>query len=259
MTLLDLDQGPIDYVWAVPAQPGRPTLVFLHEGLGSISLWRDFPAEVGRSTGCGVLVYSRYGYGKSGPCPLPRPLDYMHREALDVLPALLAALDIGPHILVGHSDGASIALIHAGSGPRPGLMGIAVMAPHVFVEPVSIASIAEARRAWDRGELRDRLARHHGANVDAAFLGWNDAWLDPKFLDWNIEAFLPTIAVPVLALQGADDEYGTAAQVETIARVTGGPLVLIPDCGHSPHRDQPEATRAALSSFINQLAATLPN
>jgi pimeloyl-ACP methyl ester carboxylesterase len=174
-----------------------------------------------------------------------------------VLPAILAALDIGPHILVGHSDGASIALIHAGSAPRPGLLGIAVMAPHVFVEPISITSIAQAREAWENGELRERLARHHGANVEIAFRGWNDAWLDPAFLDWNIEGFLPGITVPVLALQGEGDEYGTAAQVETVARATGGRLVLLPDCGHSPHRDQPQATLTALSSFINQLAARL--
>lgn len=255
MSRLALAQGPIDYVWALPPAAGRPTLVFLHEGLGSISLWRDFPAAVGRATGCGVLVYSRYGYGNSGPCPLPRPLDYMHAEALDVLPAVLAHLEVGAHILVGHSDGASIALIHAGTGPRPGLLGIAVMAPHVFVEAISVAAIAEARDAWDSGALRERLARHHGANVDIAFRGWNDAWLDPKFLDWNIENVLPGIAVPVLALQGEGDEYGTAAQVETVARVTSGQLVLLPDCGHSPHRDQPQATLTALSSFINQLAA----
>lgn len=257
MSALALAQGPIDYLWAVPPREGRPTLVFLHEGLGSISLWRDFPAAVGQATDCGVLVYSRYGYGNSAPCPLPRPLDYMHREAQEVLPAIIEALGVGPHILIGHSDGASIALIHAGSGPRPGLLGLAAMAPHVFVEQISVTSIAQAREAWENGELRERLARHHGANVDVAFRGWNDAWLDPKFLDWNIESFLPGITVPVLALQGEDDEYGTAAQVETVARATGGQLVLLPDCGHSPHRDQPQTTLTALSSFINQLAARL--
>ncbi len=257
MTALALAQGPIDYVWAVPPVAGRPTLVFLHEGLGSISMWRDFPAMVGRATDCGVLVYSRYGYGNSAPCALPRPLDYMHREALDVLPAILAGLDVGPHVLVGHSDGGSIALIHAGAAPRPGLVGVAVMAPHVFVEQIGAAAILRAREAWERGELRERLARHHGANVDVAFRGWNDAWLDPKFLEWNIEEYLPGIAVPVLALQGEGDEYGTAAQVQAVAGATGGRLVLLPECGHSPHRDQPQATLTALSSFINQLAATL--
>lgn len=257
MSTLALDAGPIDYVWAMPPQGGRPTLVFLHEGLGSISLWRDFPALLGRATGCGVLVYSRYGYGNSAPCPLPRPLDYMHREAQDILPAVLGGLGVGPHVLVGHSDGASIALIHAGSAPRPGLLGIAAMAPHVFVEEISVTAIAQAREAWERGELRERLARHHGTNVEVAFRGWNDAWLDPKFRDWNIESFLPAIKVPVLALQGEGDEYGTSAQVATVARATGGQLVLLPDCGHSPHRDQPQATLTALSSFINQLAATL--
>ncbi|MGQ3030345.1 MAG: alpha/beta fold hydrolase [Ferrovibrionaceae bacterium] len=257
MSTLALAGGPIDYVWAAPPAAGRPTLVFLHEGLGSISLWRDFPAAVGRATGCGVLVYSRYGYGNSAPCPLPRPLDYMHVEAREVLPELLDRLAIGPHVLVGHSDGASIALIHAGSAPRPGLIGVAVMAPHVFVEEVATGSIAMARVAWETGDLRDRLARHH-ADVDTAFRGWNDAWLDPRFRAWNIEEFLPHITVPVLALQGEGDEYGTAAQVETVARVTGGDLVLLPDCGHSPHRDQPQATLTALSSFINQLPARLP-
>jgi pimeloyl-ACP methyl ester carboxylesterase len=227
-----------------------PTLVFLHEGLGSVALWKDFPARVADATGCPVLVYSRAGYGRSSPANLPRATDYMHVEALTVLPALLDRLKIADPILVGHSDGASIALLHAGSGKRP-VRALVALAPHVFVEDMSIASIAEARRQYETTDLRERLARRH-ADPDAAFRGWNDIWLAPAFRSWNIEACLPGVRCPLLMIQGRDDEYGSATQLDAIERQVGGRVARIElaDCRHSPHRDQPEATLAAIADFV---------
>jgi pimeloyl-ACP methyl ester carboxylesterase len=230
----------------------RPTLVFLHEGLGSVSLWKDFPASVAAATGCPAVVYSRYGYGQSDLLEAPFAVDYMHREALETLPDLLATLAIRRPVLVGHSDGASIALIHAGS--RDDLTGLVALAPHVFVEDISVRSIAEAKVAFETTDLPQKLARHH-ADVRRTFLGWNDIWLHPDFRRWNIEAFLPAIRCPVLAIQGADDEYGTMAQVEAIERRVGGrcEVVKLEACGHSPHRDQPELTLAAIERFVATL------
>ncbi|HEX3136302.1 MAG TPA: alpha/beta hydrolase, partial [Casimicrobiaceae bacterium] len=222
-----------------------PTLVFLHEGLGSVALWKDFPARVAEATGCPVLVYSRAGYGRSSPAVLPRVPNYMHVEALTVLPALLDRLGIADPVLVGHSDGASIALLHAGSGSRP-VRALVALAPHVFVEDMSIASIDEVRRQYETTDLREKLARRH-ADPDAAFRGWNDVWLAPAFRSWNIEACLPGVRCPLLLIQGRDDEYGSAAQLDAIERQVGGKVARIElaDCRHSPHRDQPEATLAA--------------
>jgi pimeloyl-ACP methyl ester carboxylesterase len=240
--------------WAGPPPEEAPTLVFLHEGLGSTSLWRDFPDRLAAETGCGALVYSRAGYGKSDPVPLPRPVRFMHDEAA-VLPKVLAAAGIRDHLLVGHSDGASISLIHAGSAPAPGLRGLILEAPHVFTEPHGLASIAKMTEVYKTTNLRERLARHHGANVDVAFRGWNDVWLDPEFKAWNIEEYLPAIRVPILILQGEDDEYGTWAQVEAIERRSGGPVesIAIPRCGHSPHREQPDITLRAMRGFVKRL------
>jgi pimeloyl-ACP methyl ester carboxylesterase len=240
--------------WAGPPPEEAPTLVFLHEGLGSTSLWRDFPDRLAAETGCGALVYSRAGYGKSDPVPLPRPVHFMHDEAA-VLPKVLAAAGVRDYILVGHSDGASISLIHAGSGPGPGLRGLILEAPHVFTEPHGLASIAKMTEVYRTTNLRERLARHHGANVDVAFRGWNDVWLDPEFKAWNIEEYLPAIRVPILILQGEDDEYGTWAQVEAIERQSGGPVesIAIPRCGHSPHREQPDITLRAMRGFVKRL------
>ncbi len=240
--------------WAGPPPEEAPTLVFLHEGLGSTSLWRDFPDRLAAETGCGALAYSRAGYGKSDPVPLPRPVRFMHDEAA-VLPKVLAAAGIREHILIGHSDGASISLIHAGSGPAPGLRGLILEAPHVFTEPHGLASIARMTEAYRTTNLRERLARHHGANVDVAFRGWNDVWLNPEFAAWNIEEYLPAIRVPVLILQGEDDEYGTWRQVEAIERRSGGPVesIAIPHCGHSPHREQPDVTLQAMRGFVVRL------
>jgi len=227
----------------------RPTLVFLHEGLGSVSLWKDFPASVAAGTGCPAVVYSRYGYGQSDLLEVPFAVDYMHREALETLPDLLATLGIRRPVLVGHSDGASIALMHAGS--RDDLTGLVALAPHVFVEDISVKSIAEAKTAFETTELPQKLARHH-ADARRTFYAWNHIWLHPDFRRWNIEAFLPAIRCPVLAIQGADDEYGTMGQVETIERQVGGPceIVRLAACGHSPHRDQPELTLAAIERFV---------
>jgi pimeloyl-ACP methyl ester carboxylesterase len=251
---LEVGGARLEYRWIPPRGVGGPALVFLHEGLGCVSTWRDFPDEVAAATGLGALVYSRAGYGRSSPVPLPRPLRYMHDEGLEVLPRLLDAAALDSVVLVGHSDGASIALVHAGGADEGGrVRGVAALAPHVFCEELSVASIAKARVAYETGDLRARLARHHGENVDVAFWGWNRAWLDPDFMRWSIEEYLPRIRVPVLVVQGREDEYGTAAQHERIAARCTGPtrVVVLDACGHAPHRDQREATLSAIASFAS--------
>jgi pimeloyl-ACP methyl ester carboxylesterase len=240
----------LEYEWLDAAEPGKPALVFLHEGLGSIRQWRDFPLQVVQATGCRALVYSRYGYGQSDVLAEPRAgVDFMHREALDALPELLERLAIERPLLVGHSDGASIALIHAGAGHA--VRALALMAPHVFVEPICVQSIRKASAAFDSTDLAQRLAKYH-RDPRKTFHLWADVWLDPEFLQWNIEASLPAISCPVLAIQGEDDEYGTMAQLEAIRRGVRGPceLVKLPGCGHAPFRDQPRATLDALTKFI---------
>ncbi len=235
----------------IPGPAGAPTLVFLHEGLGSLAMWKDFPERVAGATGCPGLVYSRPGYGRSSPAVLPRMPDYMHTEAQRILPALLDQLGIADPLLIGHSDGASIALLHAASGGGRPVRGVVALAPHVFVEDASIASIAGARREYETTDLRDRLGRYH-ADPDAAFRGWNDIWLSPGFRDWNIEACLPGVRCPLLLIQGLDDEYGSTAQLDAIEREVGGKVARLElaDCRHSPHRDQPEATVAAIAEFV---------
>jgi pimeloyl-ACP methyl ester carboxylesterase len=230
----------------------RPTLVLLHEGLGSVAMWRDFPSRLAHATASRVVVYSRHGYGESDPLTTPRTVRYMHDEAEHVLPEFLDALAIERPILVGHSDGGSIAMIHAGGGGR-GVTAIVAMAPHVMVEELSITSIAAARDAFRTTRLRRRLARYH-ADVDGAFLGWNDIWLSPAFRTWNIEAYLPRITCPILAIQGEDDEYGTMEQLARIAE--GAPDVRrlkLADCRHSPHRDQRDAVLDAIARFVDRV------
>jgi pimeloyl-ACP methyl ester carboxylesterase len=242
----------LEYEWLDAAEPGKPTLVFLHEGLGSIRQWRDFPLRAVKSTGCRALVYSRYGYGQSEVLAAPRVgVDFMHREALEVLPELLGTLDIERPVLVGHSDGASIALIHAGAGHA--VRALAVMAPHVFVEPICVESIRKASAAFDSTDLAQRLGKYH-RDPRKTFHLWADVWLDPAFLQWNLEEYLPRIACPVLAIQGEADEYGTLAQVDAIARGVRGPceVVKLRKCGHAPFRDQPQATLEALTRFIGE-------
>ena len=255
---LMVDGKRVEYFW-YGARPGEaPTLVFLHEGLGCAAMWRDFPARVAEATGCGALVYSRFGYGGSAACELPRPVGYMHGEALEVLPKVLAELGVEDMILVGHSDGGSIALIYAG-GKRPrGLRGVITEAAHVFCEQITVDSIAEVREVYLKTNLREKLIRYHGKNVDTAFWGWNDVWLKPAFMEWNIEAYLPGVEVPLLVLQGEDDQYGTAAQVESIANKSGGAAeaVMIRECAHTPHKEQPEVTFEAMTAFIERMLSS---
>lgn len=249
----------LEYFWATPRVAGKPVIVFLHEGLGSAKLWRDFPARLGTATGCGVLVFSRYGYGASDVLTAKRDVDYMHREALEALPAVLAALGVEAPILVGHSDGASIALIHAGATAggkaRWPVRGLVLEAPHVFVEDLTIAGIEDAKVAYQTTDLPQRLGRHH-ADGDRTFWGWNDIWLDSRFRAWNIEEYLPHVGVPVLAIQGEDDEYGTRAQIDAVAAQAPGPVetLMLADCRHSPHRDQADAVLAAMAAFVRRLA-----
>ena len=227
------------------------TIVLLHEGLGCVGRWRDFPDRLAEATGHGVFVYSRAGYGRSSPVELPRPLSYMHDEARDVLPAFLDAIGFRSGVLAGHSDGASIATIYSGSVSDSRVRGLALIAPHFFTEDHGIASIARARDAFEHGDLRARLARWHD-DVDVAFWGWNDAWLDPDFRRWDITEFLPRIAVPTLIVQGAGDEFGTARQIDVAREKCGGPVhvALLPGIGHMPQRDAPEATLDALANFV---------
>jgi pimeloyl-ACP methyl ester carboxylesterase len=242
----------LEYRRIASSRPRMPTLVFLHEGLGSTSMWRDFPDRVVAATACGALVYSRYGYGRSDVLERSHKVDYMHREALDFLPELLDKLGIDDPLLVGHSDGGSIAIIYAGA--RHPAHGLVLLAPHVFVEDISVASIARAKVAFESTDLPRKLARHH-ADPAKTFYGWNDIWLHPHFRAWNIEAFLPDIRAPILAIQGEDDEYGTMRQTDAIAARAHGPveLVKLAACGHSPHRDQPDATLAAITRFVGAL------
>ena len=253
MPYLDIASHRIEYARIEAGGAHRPTLVFLHEGLGSIAMWREFPERVARETRCDAIVYSRYGYGNSDPLSEPRSVRYMHDEAQVALPQLLDRLAIERPILLGHSDGGSIALIHAGSASSS-VLGVVTLAAHVLVEDVSVASIAEAKTAYETADLRARLARYH-ADVDSAFRGWNRIWLDPAFRDWNIEEYLPRIHCPVLAIQGVDDEYGTMEQMRRIAAGAGdAELLVLDDCGHSPHRDQPDAVPEAISGFVRRVA-----
>lgn len=244
----------LEYRRIEPADPARPVLVFLHEGLGSVGTWRDFPDALAARTGCAAVVYSRWGHGASEPLPQPRGVRFMHDEALLVLPELLERLGVREPVLVGHSDGGSIALILAGSGVCA-IRALMLEAPHVFVEDCSVASIGSMRERYATTDLRERLVRHHGDNVDGAFHGWADVWLDPAFRDWNIEEYLPRVNCPVLVVQGKDDEYGTAGQVEAIAAQVRGPVEteLLARCGHSPHRDRREDVLRLMVDFVGRL------
>jgi pimeloyl-ACP methyl ester carboxylesterase len=239
-----------------PAGGPRAAIIFLHEGLGSVAMWREWPARVCEATGRAGIVYSRQGYGASQAIPDVRGAgrllpDYMHREAFEVLPALLRVLGIERPVLLGHSDGGSIALLHASQCP---VTACVVMAPHVIVEDISVRSIEHARDAYLAGGLRERLARYH-ADVDVAFWQWNDVWLSADFRSFDIRPDCRRIAAPVLALQGVDDPYGTLRQVEEIAPTAGAfELEAIPACGHSPHRDQPERVTARIAAFLETLA-----
>lgn len=232
------------------SRAGAPTLAFLHEGLGSAGLWRDFPAMLAERTGCAAIVYSRYGNGFSQPLGEAREPRYMHDEALVVLPALLHALDVNEAVLVGHSDGASIAIAFAAEYPDL-VSGAILEAPHLFVEDRSIRSIAAIRSQYETGGLRARMLRHH-ADADRTFYGWNDIWLAPEFRDWNIESYAARLRAPILAVQGTDDEYGTLAQIEALARAASGAVdrLLLANCGHTPHRDRADLVLSAASTWV---------
>lgn len=251
---LDAGGGRLEAAWIGPGPDQAPTLIFLHEGLGCVDLWRDVPARLAGITGWGALVYSRLGYGRSDPCPLPRTVDFMHHEGLTVLPDVIRQTGIGNYILVGHSDGGSIALIHAGGSPCPGLMGIITLAAHVFCEDLTRQAIESACERYLAGDLKARLSPYHGKNTHGAFRGWSDVWLHPDFRSWTIETFLPAIRVPVLAIQGQNDPYGSQAQVDAIRTNIGGAaaITVLADCGHAPHLEQTDTVFAAISTFMTQ-------
>jgi pimeloyl-ACP methyl ester carboxylesterase len=247
----------LEYRLIETAPVAAPRVVFLHEGLGSLSAWRDFPDRLCAAARVRGVVYSRAGYGWSTPRPHASRwgTDFMHLQARNSLPALLRALSVDtentPPWLFGHSDGASIALIYAATFPHQAA-GVIAVAPHLFVEDLSIRSIERTRDTYRTSDLAQRLGRHHG-DVESAFWGWNDIWLDPAFRSWNIESLLPSIRCPVLAVQGHDDEYGTMAQIDHLAAgVAQAQLVKLANCGHSPHRDQPAALIEAAAGFIKQ-------
>ncbi len=251
--MLDVDGHAVEVLREASSRAPTTTLLFLHEGLGSARLWRAFPADLAAATGLATFAYSRLGYGASDPVALPRPLTYMEDEARSFLPALRRAAGLDDVILVGHSDGASIALVHAAVAGE-GVRALVLLAPHVFVEDVSVASIAAAREAYLHGDLRARLARHH-MHVDVAFHGWNGAWLDPGFRSWDLQRFLPAVRVPVLVVQGEDDAYGTRAQVDAIARGVRGPceVLLLAGCGHAPHQERTAETTNAITGFVRRI------
>lgn len=259
MMFTDIGGRAIEYRMIPGPVSERPPLVFLHEGLGCAALWRDFPDKVARDVGAPALVYSRFGYGHSAGLDGPRTPRFMHEEALDVLPALLDRLNIVRPLLIGHSDGASIALIHAASGARP-VAGLVAMAPHVMVESICVESIAHITATYAQGPLRARLSRYH-ARVDDAFLGWSDIWLDPGFLSWRLDDEARALSIPTLLVQGTDDEYGTLAQIDRIEQLARGPVerLVLDECGHSPHRDQEAAVHAAILSFAARLPANKPD
>lgn len=244
--------GRLEAEWIDPGLDQLPTLVFLHEGLGCVELWRDVPTRLAEITGYGALVYSRLGYGRSDACPMPRPVDFMHHEGVTVLPEVLRQTGIRDYVLVGHSDGGSIALIHAGSTSCPGLVGVITLAAHVFCEDITRQSIASARERYLSGDLKTRLSLYHGENTHCAFRGWSDVWLHPDFRSWTIEPVLPAIRAPVLAIQGENDPYGSQAQIDVLRRTAGGQVdtAVISDCGHAPHLEKTDAVFAAISTFM---------
>jgi len=245
----------LEYVDIPAHQLDRPALVFLHEGLGSVALWRDFPAKVAAATGCRTVVYSRFGFGRSSPRRAPYTPRFMHEEALVIFPALRAALGVEHPVLVGHSTGASMALIHAGDR-RCDVRGVVAMAPLVFVEEFNLESIRNAKTVYETTGMREKLARYHD-DVDSVFWGWRDIWLDPEFKSWSIERDLAGVRCPILAILGEDDEYCTPAQVAALERnaanVKSFDFIKLADCRHSPHRDQPEVVLDAIRRFIEEL------
>ena len=252
--MLNIGSSELEYRMIGPPPHEAPTLVVLHEGLGSVRQWGDFPDRLATATNAGVFVYSRAGYGESSPVALPRPLTYMHDEALDVLPKVLDAIGFRRGILIGHSDGASIAAIYAGSVQDHRIRGLSLIAPHFVVEDVGIASIAAAKQAYETTDLKDKLARWH-KDVDVAFRGWNEAWLSPEFRKWDIAESLAYIRVPVQIVQGGADQYGTLRQIEIANEECYCPVdvAVLPGIGHAPHREAPNRTLIVISDFVNRI------
>jgi pimeloyl-ACP methyl ester carboxylesterase len=251
---LDINGQSLEYRMIGPRPAEAPTLVLLHEGLGCVGLWGDFPDKLQQATGAGVFVYSRAGYGQSSPVKLPRPLTYMHDEARETLPALLDAIGFRDGVLIGHSDGASIAAIYAGTHQDHRLDGLVLIAPHFVVEDVSITSIRAAKTAYETTDLRTKLARWH-KDPDNAFRGWNGAWLDPDFRKWHLTEELAYIRVPILIVQGEDDQYGTVKQIEYAKQECYCPVevALLPGVKHSPQREAPEVTLKIVADFANHV------
>ncbi len=254
---LRIGTADLEYRMIGPLPGDAPTIVMLHEGLGSAALWGDFPERLAEVTGAGVFAYSRAGYGASTPVKLPRPLDYMHIEALEILPKLLDGIGFRRGLLLGHSDGASIAAIYAGGVQDHRVRGVAMIAPHFVVEDISVTSIEAIKHAYETTDLRARLKRWHG-DVDNAFYGWNGAWLDPGFRNWDISEYLAYIRVPVAIVQGAEDQYGTIRQIEIAEQECYCPVdvTIIPGAGHSPHREAPGPTLDAISEFAKRILQT---
>lgn len=251
---LKLNSKKIEIQWHEKGEKNKPTLIFLHEGLGCVRMWKDFPQKVSQKTGCPALVFSRLGYGNSDPCPLPWKINFMHKQALRILPEIIKKADIKTYILVGHSDGGSIGIIFSGSPCAKGLKGLITQAAHVFCEQKTVESIRQAKINYEHQDLRQLLEKYHGENTENAFRGWNDVWLAPKFINWNIEKYLTRIDIPMLAIQGKDDQYGTIKQIESIKNhVKHVKPYLVDDCGHSPHLEQQKIVLNIMAEFIHQI------
>ncbi len=247
---IEVDNARLEYQW-ITGRPDAPVLVLLHEGLGCVFMWKSFPQRLAEKTGLSIFSYSRQGYGLSDHCTLPRAASYMHDEA-EVLEKVLTQIPGETFILVGHSDGASIASIYTGSHAESSIQALVLLAPHFFVESKTIESIAQAKSLYATTDLRDRLEKYHGERVDNTFWGWNDVWLSDEFRSWNITEYLPNIEVPTLVIQGASDEYGSTAQITAAEQGINGAVqtCILPDCGHSPHRQLEGETVHAIAGFI---------
>jgi len=251
---LKLNSKRIEIQWHGKGEKNRPTLIFLHEGLGCTRMWKDFPEKLSQKTGCPALIYSRFGYGSSDPCPLPWKINFMHNQALRILPDLIKKTGIKTYILVGHSDGGSIGIIFSGNPYIKGLKGLITQAAHVFCEQKTVDCIQQAKINYEHKDLKQRLEKYHGKNTDNAFRGWNDIWLAPSFINWNIEKYLNRINIPMLAIQGKEDQYGTIKQIESIkSLVKNVKTYMIDDCNHSPHLEQQEIVLNIMTRFIHQI------
>lgn len=254
---LKLDSKKIEIQWLRQGQKNHcPTLIFLHEGLGCADMWKDFPKKLSRDTGCPSLIFSRPGYGRSDPSPLPWKINFMHKQALKRLPEIIQKAKIKDYILIGHSDGGSISIIFAGSPYAEGLRGLITEAAHVFCEQITVECIQQAKINYEQHDLKQGLEKYHGINTHNAFRGWNDAWLNPRFMNWNIEKYLNRIQVPMLAIQGENDPYGTIKQIESISRgVKNIQPCVMGGCRHSPHLEQPQKTLSTMTRFIQKILA----